>query len=602
MPKRRRTDLLVVHVMASSLKSKMTTAKLRAIGKSRGMRDAPYNEWISHPDGKLHSGRRGGVHEQGAHVKGYNSISFGIALEGGQRGFDATPAMMETLERRLRELQEIWPDAGICGHRDLSPDKDGDGLIEPEEHIKSCPWFDAIPWAASKGLLGADIKGVWSEFGKDGPDHRDRELQLMLRALGYSLVADGIVGPITRGQTKQFQRDNGLRVTGKFDAATVAVLERLSAGKVQPKVSRYITRAMALEIISHEAMVLRAYKDSGGTWTWSAGITHWTGYDVKQWIGRDADMQTAVSTYLKILREQYLPVVLDVFQGRALTEQQRAVALSFCWHRGPNGFRKAEWVRLFKRGDMSGARKALEQHGSSAFRSRRKKEAACFFDGVWSNDGTATVIRRLTRNHQPIFSSAERVNIDKEIRQALGAEPVPAPSTPKPTRARIETMSILGAMAMNLLPSLAQMFFAEGNVSGGRGVLRGIFGNMFGTKSRGLLGSLFGLSVTEQTGITNINLAPVLNPVMDLVKRAMSGAQGAVETASKGAAQAATETVIPLFSQMSPTTMAILLLGGLLLNGHKEQTVRKLTEQPGERGLASDPEEGTSAAEPGTVR
>ncbi len=31
----------------------------------------------------------------------------------------------------------------VCGHRDLSPDLDGDGEIEPEEWIKACPCFEA---------------------------------------------------------------------------------------------------------------------------------------------------------------------------------------------------------------------------------------------------------------------------------------------------------------------------------------------------------------------------------------------------------------------------------------------------------------------------
>ena len=30
----------------------------------------------------------------------------------------------------------------ICGHRDLSPDLNGNGEIEPEEWVKACPCFD----------------------------------------------------------------------------------------------------------------------------------------------------------------------------------------------------------------------------------------------------------------------------------------------------------------------------------------------------------------------------------------------------------------------------------------------------------------------------
>jgi len=33
----------------------------------------------------------------------------------------------------------------VKGHRDFSPDKDGDGKITQREWIKECPCFDAIP-------------------------------------------------------------------------------------------------------------------------------------------------------------------------------------------------------------------------------------------------------------------------------------------------------------------------------------------------------------------------------------------------------------------------------------------------------------------------
>ncbi|KAA3861402.1 N-acetylmuramoyl-L-alanine amidase, partial [Bacteroides ovatus] len=36
-----------------------------------------------------------------------------------------------------------YPNCRICGHRDLSPDLNGNGEIEPEEWIKACPCFNA---------------------------------------------------------------------------------------------------------------------------------------------------------------------------------------------------------------------------------------------------------------------------------------------------------------------------------------------------------------------------------------------------------------------------------------------------------------------------
>jgi N-acetylmuramoyl-L-alanine amidase len=47
---------------------------------------------------------------------------------------------------KLVELSEKYPAATILGHRDFSPDKDGDGIIEFFEWIKYCPGFDVKEW------------------------------------------------------------------------------------------------------------------------------------------------------------------------------------------------------------------------------------------------------------------------------------------------------------------------------------------------------------------------------------------------------------------------------------------------------------------------
>jgi N-acetylmuramoyl-L-alanine amidase len=47
---------------------------------------------------------------------------------------------------KLIELSKKYPDAAILGHRDFSPDKNGNGIIEYFEWIKSCPSFDAADW------------------------------------------------------------------------------------------------------------------------------------------------------------------------------------------------------------------------------------------------------------------------------------------------------------------------------------------------------------------------------------------------------------------------------------------------------------------------
>ena len=83
----------------------------------------------------------------GAHAKGYNRNSIGVCYEGGIRdGAPAdtrTDAQRESLASLLVALVCAFPEAKIIGHRDLSPDLDGDGIVEPNEWIKVCPCFDA---------------------------------------------------------------------------------------------------------------------------------------------------------------------------------------------------------------------------------------------------------------------------------------------------------------------------------------------------------------------------------------------------------------------------------------------------------------------------
>lgn len=56
-----------------------------------------------------------------------------------------------SLEEALRDLVaqiELHTDC-MDGHRDLSPDIDGDGVVERHEWLKTCPGFDVAAWLAS---------------------------------------------------------------------------------------------------------------------------------------------------------------------------------------------------------------------------------------------------------------------------------------------------------------------------------------------------------------------------------------------------------------------------------------------------------------------
>lgn len=80
-------------------------------------------------------------------VAGYNSHAYHICYKGGQGGKDTrTEAQKEALAREIRWAKKKFPNAIILGHRDLSPDLDADGIVEPHEWTKECPSFDVKEW------------------------------------------------------------------------------------------------------------------------------------------------------------------------------------------------------------------------------------------------------------------------------------------------------------------------------------------------------------------------------------------------------------------------------------------------------------------------
>ena len=83
----------------------------------------------------------------GAHARGFNSESIGICYEGGlDKNGKAKDTRTDAQKKAMRELvQDICHRhdiIDILGHRDTSPDKNGNGIVEKCEWMKECPCFD----------------------------------------------------------------------------------------------------------------------------------------------------------------------------------------------------------------------------------------------------------------------------------------------------------------------------------------------------------------------------------------------------------------------------------------------------------------------------
>lgn len=90
-------------------------------------------------------------------VKGFNASSIHICYIGGvdpnnvklamdSRTKAQSAALINSIRKAIEWTAQYQPVEGIkiLGHRDFSPDKNGNGTIESWERIKECPSFDAI--------------------------------------------------------------------------------------------------------------------------------------------------------------------------------------------------------------------------------------------------------------------------------------------------------------------------------------------------------------------------------------------------------------------------------------------------------------------------
>lgn len=91
----------------------------------------------------------------GAHVGGQNHGKVGYSLVGGidrvtKKPKDTrTTAQKRALRNFIIEFRKRHPGVIIKGHRDMSPDLNRNGIIEPNEWTKMCPCFDVQAWIAA---------------------------------------------------------------------------------------------------------------------------------------------------------------------------------------------------------------------------------------------------------------------------------------------------------------------------------------------------------------------------------------------------------------------------------------------------------------------
>ena len=126
----RTIDEIIIHCTATAEGRDVTVDELRAWHKQRGFKDIGYH-YVVLLNGEIVNGRP--ITMSGAHCKGHNAHSIGIAYVG---GLDAcgkpadtrTEAQRAALKVAVRVLRDVFGDVPVLGHNDYVN--------------KACPCFD----------------------------------------------------------------------------------------------------------------------------------------------------------------------------------------------------------------------------------------------------------------------------------------------------------------------------------------------------------------------------------------------------------------------------------------------------------------------------
>lgn len=132
-------ELIITHCSATKEGEDFTAENINQWHKDRGFAEIGY-QFVIRLNGRIEIGRD--LDERGAHVKGYNTNSWGICYIGGL-DWQGNPkdtrtwAQKESMKMLWRLLGRMAINAKYAGHRDM-----------PGVH-KDCPCFDVasdLPW------------------------------------------------------------------------------------------------------------------------------------------------------------------------------------------------------------------------------------------------------------------------------------------------------------------------------------------------------------------------------------------------------------------------------------------------------------------------
>ncbi|MTI19310.1 hypothetical protein E1162_18870 [Rhodobacteraceae bacterium RKSG542] len=166
-------------------------------------------------DGTVHEGRP--LERIGAHTKGHNEHSIGIAYVG---GLDAdrnpkdtrTDAQKTALTKLIQHLDEQYPVKKVSGHNAYS--------------AKACPCFDASIYnSLLKNPSGSSLTIADSTLSRHDEGCTVEAWQKQLRKAGFDLNITGFFDEVTEQATRLFQSQQDIVEDGEVGPQTHAVME-----------------------------------------------------------------------------------------------------------------------------------------------------------------------------------------------------------------------------------------------------------------------------------------------------------------------------------------------------------------------------------------
>ena len=132
----RKIERIFVHCTASHQTASVNASvnDIKNEFKRKGWKNPGYH-YIVDPGGAIHQLLDDDKVSNG--VRGYNQTSINVAYIGGidaegKATDNRTGPQKKALAKLLRLLRSRYPDAVILGHRDISPDTNGNGTVDPD--------------------------------------------------------------------------------------------------------------------------------------------------------------------------------------------------------------------------------------------------------------------------------------------------------------------------------------------------------------------------------------------------------------------------------------------------------------------------------------